>query len=143
MPHAGSATVETRREMARMVVEDVRRVLSGREAPAGAAARRGEKMTKVAKHKSSFSSLDAAADRPAPADGARGQRARLAAGRAGAASWASRCRARSSRSSLVGRRLTVSLLDPSWKRPVEATLAELEAKLAIEMPEIRPRVTLR
>jgi glyoxylate reductase len=29
MPHAGSATQETRREMARMVVEDVRRVLSG------------------------------------------------------------------------------------------------------------------
>ena len=29
LPHAGSATVETRREMARMVVEDVRRVLSG------------------------------------------------------------------------------------------------------------------
>ena len=29
MPHVGSATVETRREMARMVVEDVRRVLSG------------------------------------------------------------------------------------------------------------------
>src|SRR4029434_7374734 len=29
MPHAGSATVETRREMARMVVEDVRRVLGG------------------------------------------------------------------------------------------------------------------
>jgi glyoxylate reductase len=29
MPHAGSATLETRREMARMVVEDVRRVLSG------------------------------------------------------------------------------------------------------------------
>jgi glyoxylate reductase len=29
MPHAGSATIETRREMARMVVEDVRRVLSG------------------------------------------------------------------------------------------------------------------
>ena len=29
MPHAGSATAETRREMARMVVEDVRRVLSG------------------------------------------------------------------------------------------------------------------
>jgi hypothetical protein len=44
---------------------------------------------------------------------------------------------------LVGRRLTVSLLDPSWKRPVEATLQELEAKLAIEMPEIRPKVTLR
>ncbi len=44
---------------------------------------------------------------------------------------------------LVGRRLTVSLLDPSWKRPVEATLRELEAKLAVEMPEIKPRVTLR
>jgi glyoxylate reductase len=29
MPHAGSATVETRREMARLVAEDVRRVLSG------------------------------------------------------------------------------------------------------------------
>jgi glyoxylate reductase len=29
MPHAGSATTETRREMARMVVEDVRRVLAG------------------------------------------------------------------------------------------------------------------
>jgi hypothetical protein len=44
---------------------------------------------------------------------------------------------------LVGRRLTLSLLDPSWKRPVEATLAELERKLAVEMPEIRPKVTLR
>lgn len=31
MPHAGSATVETRREMARMVVEDVRRVLTGKK----------------------------------------------------------------------------------------------------------------
>ena len=29
MPHAGSATLETRREMARMICEDVRRVLSG------------------------------------------------------------------------------------------------------------------
>jgi glyoxylate reductase len=29
MPHAGSATAEARREMARMVVEDVRRVLGG------------------------------------------------------------------------------------------------------------------
>jgi hypothetical protein len=44
---------------------------------------------------------------------------------------------------LVGRRLTVSLLDPAWKRPVEATLPELERKLAEEMPEIKPRVTLR
>ena len=32
MPHAGSATLETRREMARMVVEDVRRVLTGERA---------------------------------------------------------------------------------------------------------------
>jgi len=44
---------------------------------------------------------------------------------------------------LVGRRLTVSLLDPSWRGPVEATLDELEKKLAVEMPEVRPRVTLR
>ena len=44
---------------------------------------------------------------------------------------------------LVGRRLTVSLLDPSWKKPIEATLPELERKLAIEMPEVRPKVTLR
>ena len=44
---------------------------------------------------------------------------------------------------LVGRRLTVSLLDPSWKGPVEATLGELEKKLAVEMPEVRPRVTLK
>jgi hypothetical protein len=44
---------------------------------------------------------------------------------------------------LVGRRLTVSLLDPSWRVPVEATLDELEKKLAAEMPEVRPRVTLR
>ena len=29
---------------------------------------------------------------------------------------------------LVGRRLTISLLDPTWKNPVEATLAELERK---------------
>jgi hypothetical protein len=44
---------------------------------------------------------------------------------------------------LVGRRLTVSLLDPTWRKPVEATLDELERKLAAELPEIRPRVTLR
>ena len=44
---------------------------------------------------------------------------------------------------LSGRRLTVSLLDPAWKRPVEDTLPELEKKLAQELPEIRPRVTLR
>jgi glyoxylate reductase len=45
MPHAGSATVETRKEMARMAVEDVRRVLSGEKAlravpPEGAARER-------------------------------------------------------------------------------------------------------
>jgi Dna[CI] antecedent, DciA len=45
--------------------------------------------------------------------------------------------------SLVGRRLTISLLDPSWRKPVEATLEELERKLATELPEVRPRVTLK
>jgi len=49
MPHAGSATIETRREMARMVVEDVRRVLSGEKplrpvAPEGAARERVSRM---------------------------------------------------------------------------------------------------
>jgi Dna[CI] antecedent, DciA len=45
--------------------------------------------------------------------------------------------------SLHGRRLIVSLLDPSWRKPVEATLTELERKLAAELPEVRPRVTLK
>ncbi len=45
--------------------------------------------------------------------------------------------------SLQGRRLTVSLLDPAWRKPVEATLGELERKLAVEMPEVKPKVTLR
>jgi Dna[CI] antecedent DciA-like protein len=44
---------------------------------------------------------------------------------------------------LQGRRLTVTLLDPAWKKPVEATLAELERKLGAEMPDVKPRVTLR
>ncbi len=44
---------------------------------------------------------------------------------------------------LQGRRLTVSLLDPAWRKPVEATLGELERKLAVEMPEVKPRVTLK
>ncbi len=44
---------------------------------------------------------------------------------------------------LDGRCLTISLLDPAWKKPVQATLAELERKLAREVPEIRPRVRLR
>ena len=92
--------------------------------------------------KSSFSSLDAAAA---------GLLRRMARGD-NALAW---LQARWSRivgeplarkiepTSLVGRRLTVSLLDPSWKAPVEATLDELEKKLAVEMPEVRPRVTLR
>ncbi len=45
--------------------------------------------------------------------------------------------------SLHGRTLTLSLLDPAWKKPVEATLPELERKLAVELPAVRPRVTLR
>ena len=38
---------------------------------------------------------------------------------------------------------TVSLLDAAWRKPVEATLPELEKKLAQELPEIKPKVTLR
>jgi hypothetical protein len=99
-------------------------------------------MTKVVKHKSSFSSLDAAAT---------GLLRRMARGDNALAwlqvRWGRIVGEPLSRKiepvSLVGRRLTLSLLDPSWKRPVEATLSELEAKLAIEMPEIRPRVTLK
>lgn len=44
---------------------------------------------------------------------------------------------------LHGRRLTVSLLDPAWKKPIEAALPELERKLSQEMPEVRPKVTLK
>jgi len=99
-------------------------------------------MKKMAKSKSSFSSLDATAT---------GLLRRMARGD-NALAW---LQARWGRIvgeplsrkiepvALVGRRLTVSLLDPSWKRPVEATLPELEAKLAVEMPEVKPRVTLR
>ena len=43
---------------------------------------------------------------------------------------------------LHGRTLTLSLLDPAWKKPVEATLPELERKLAIELPAVRPKVRL-
>lgn len=46
-------------------------------------------------------------------------------------------------SALVGRRLTLSLLDPGWRKPVEAALPELERKLAYELPRLRPRVVLR
>jgi hypothetical protein len=45
--------------------------------------------------------------------------------------------------SLRGRRLTLRLLDPAWRKPVEATLPDLERKLAYEVPEIRPIVTLK
>lgn len=44
---------------------------------------------------------------------------------------------------LRGRRLTLRLLDPAWRKPVEATLPELERKLAYEVPEIKPRVILK
>jgi hypothetical protein len=44
---------------------------------------------------------------------------------------------------LSGRRLTVSLLDPAWKKPIEATLPELERRLAVELPGVKPRVILR
>ena len=40
--------------------------------------------------------------------------------------------------SLVGRRLTVSLLDPSWKVPVEATLGELEESSPSRCPRSGP-----
>ena len=94
------------------------------------------------KKRSSFSSLDAAAD---------GLLRRMARGD-NALAW---IQARWGRivgeplsrkiepAALVGRRLTVSLLDPSWRAPVEAALPELERKLSAEMPELRPRVTLR
>jgi hypothetical protein len=94
------------------------------------------------KKRSSFSSLDAAAD---------GLLRRMARGD-NALTW---IQARWRRivgeplsrkiepTALTGRRLTVSLLDPTWRKPVEATLPELEKKLAQELPEIKPRVTLR
>lgn len=44
---------------------------------------------------------------------------------------------------LSGRRLTLRLLDPAWKKPVEATLPELERRLAEEMPDVKPRVVLK
>lgn len=94
------------------------------------------------KKRSSFSSLDATAD---------GLLRRMARGE-NALAW---IQARWGRivgeplsrkiepTALTGRRLTVSLLDASWRKPVEATLPELEKKLAQELPEIRPKVTLR
>jgi hypothetical protein len=35
---------------------------------------------------------------------------------------------------IQGGRLTLRLLDPAWRKPVEATLPELERKLEREMP---------
>jgi hypothetical protein len=45
--------------------------------------------------------------------------------------------------SLNGRLLTLRLLDPAWKKPIQETLPELEKKLAYELPEVRPRVALK
>ena len=89
-----------------------------------------------------FSSLDAAAD---------GVLRRMSAGD-GALLW---IRARWPRivgeplsrkivpAELSGRRLTLSLLDSAWRKPVEAALPELERRLAFELPGVRPRVILR
>jgi len=44
---------------------------------------------------------------------------------------------------LSGRRLTLTLLDSGWRKPVEAALLELERRLAAELPGVRPRVVLR
>ena len=94
------------------------------------------------KRRSSFSSLDAAAD---------GLLRRMARGD-NALAW---IQARWGRivgeplsrkiepTALSGRRLTISLIDPSWRKPVEATLPELEKKLALELPNLKPKVTLR
>jgi hypothetical protein len=45
-------------------------------------------------------------------------------------------------SALSGRRLTLSLLDSTWRRPIEAALPELQRKLAYELPDVRPIVHL-
>lgn len=45
-------------------------------------------------------------------------------------------------SELAGKRLTLTLLDPAWRKPVEATLPELERRLAVEMPDLKPKVVL-
>jgi Dna[CI] antecedent DciA-like protein len=94
------------------------------------------------KKRSSFTSLDAAAD---------GLLRRMARGD-NALAW---IQARWGRivgeplsrkiepTALSGRRLTVSLIDPSWRKPVEATLPELEKKLALELPNVKPKVTLK
>lgn len=45
--------------------------------------------------------------------------------------------------SLSGRRLTLHLLDPAWRKPVESAIPEIERRLAFEVPQIRPRVSLK
>lgn len=45
--------------------------------------------------------------------------------------------------SLAGRRLTLSLLDSAWRKPVEAALPDLQRKLAHELPNVRPTVHLK
>lgn len=44
---------------------------------------------------------------------------------------------------LSGHRLTLSLTDPAWRKPIEAAIPELERRLAVELPRVRPRVFLR
>lgn len=44
---------------------------------------------------------------------------------------------------LSGRRLTLSLLDSAWRKPVEAALPDLQRKLAHELPNVRPTVHLK
>jgi hypothetical protein len=46
-------------------------------------------------------------------------------------------------SSLSGRRLTLSLLDSAWRKPIEAALPELQRKLSYELPDVRPTVHLK
>jgi hypothetical protein len=46
-------------------------------------------------------------------------------------------------SALSGRRLTLSLLDSAWRKPVEAALPDLQRKLAHELPNVRPTVHLK
>jgi hypothetical protein len=45
--------------------------------------------------------------------------------------------------SLSGRRLILAVDDPAWRKPVASALPELERKLAMELPRLRPRVVIR
>jgi hypothetical protein len=44
---------------------------------------------------------------------------------------------------LSGRRLTLALTDSSWRKAIEASIPELEKRLALELPRVSPRVVLR